>query len=433
MDCANARRPLVIEQRIRYHVSMRLGTRARTVALAALSVVALGLTACGGTAGPLGDASQNSLDGGLTSEIEQAVSVAMELSGSTEAIVGVWQGEDSAYVQGFGDGVSANTKFRGAQATQPVICALLLDLVDQGRLTLDREVAEDLPNQVGIEGITYGQLCTAKSGLADFKRNISQIFANNPTRAWAERELFAQGQAASPLSWPGLDVHISDTNAILLSRGLHALTGLQLGQLLEEHVFSQAGMRSSSYPTDVLAATTLSGMTGLTRQFTNRTPVCDVDAVAVPKVSPSMLAGAGATVTTVTDLKNFYTAYLAGEFGGESASVVTEASLTKNPERDKRGEPKEEVEASENSRYWAFGMERVGPLYGLSGSMTGTISAAYHDPESGLSVVVALNNSSTGGNFARALAFELAALSGADVPWSAEAQVASMEKLAVCR
>src|SRR5690606_2579219 len=118
---------------------------------------------------------------------------AMEMSGSTSAIVGVWQSEEAAYVQGFGEGVDANTKFRGAQATQPVVCAALLDLVAEGELTLDRKVASDIARQVGIDDITYGQLCTDTSGLADFKGGLSDIFANNPTRIWPDRELLAQG------------------------------------------------------------------------------------------------------------------------------------------------------------------------------------------------------------------------------------------------
>lgn len=363
---------------------------------------------------------------------------AMELSGSTQAVVGVWQKDGSAYVQGFGDGVSANSQIRAAQAGQPVMCALLLDLVDQGRLKLDRKVSTDLTQQVGIEGITYGQLCAATSGLGDFKRDISAIFANNPLRQWSDRELFAHSLAFSPMSWPGLNVHVNDSNTLLLARGLRSMTGSSISDLLESHVFSKAGMGSSYYPNDVLTPTEISGgMTGLTRQFAGKKAVCDVDAASVPKVSPSMLGGAGATVTTVTDLKNFYEKYLDGSFGGKSAKLITETVSTTNPKRDKNGNPiadeATDAKAAANPRSWGFGVEKIGPLYGMSGSMTGTITAAYRDPQSGSSVVVSLNNSSAGAKFAQALAFELAAIAGVDVAWTADDQVATLEKLAVCQ
>lgn len=393
-------------------MSIRLGTRTRVAAIAAISVIALGLGGCtGDNSQTPGDAAADSLGGDLAGSISSAVEQAMELSGSTAAVVGVWQGE-GAYVQGFGDGVTANTRIRAAQASQPVMCALLLDLVETGVVSLDREIVEDLPRQVGIEGITYAQLCQAQSGLADFKTRVADVFANNPTRQWPEGELLAQSLARSPISRAEGTARPSDTNALLLARALRGATGVEISELLNDHVFSKAGMPSTSYPANPLTELTAPDtMIGQTRSVSDGDPVCDVDAVAVPEVSPSMLSGAGATVTTVTDLKNFYEYYL----NGDSASLVTE------------------VAPVSETREWGFGLEKIGPLYGMSGKITGTISAAYREPASGLTIVVSLNDSSAGAAFAKALAFELAAIVGADVPWSAEDQVAELEKRAVCQ
>lgn len=408
--------------------------------------MALGLSACTGSGGPAGDATANTVDGSLASSVEAAVNSAMELSGSTSAIVGVWQGEDAAYVQAFGEGVTPNSPIRGAQATQPVMCAALLDLVAEGKLSLDRELSEDMPRQVGIEGVTYGQLCTATSGLGDFKAGITDTFANNPTRQWPDRELLAQGLARSPLSWPGLDVHIADTNALLLGRALRMSTNTDLHQLLRDHVFSKAEMPSSYYPENPLTEMQLpgDGMTGSTRQLAGGEPLCDVDPIDASKVSPSMLAGAGATVTTANDLKNFYEHYLGGTFGEGTAGMITEAASTLNPKRDENGEPlpdEEQVEKDEakaaaakaSERFWGFGLEKVGPLYGMSGSITGTLTAAYHDPETDYTVVVSLNDSTAGAGFVRALALQLAALSGEEVPRSADDLAAALADAAVCQ
>lgn len=415
----------------------RFGRRARLTTLAALSLAALGLTSCSGGGGPLGSGDVNTVDGAIASGIEAAVQEAMALSGSTAAVVGVWQNDETAYVRAFGDGVTANSRIRAAQASQPVMCALLLDLVDQGRLSLDREISKDMTRQVGVDGITYGQLCQGTSGLADFKTSIGDIFANNPTRPWNDRELISHGLARSPLSWPGLDVHISDTDTVLLGRALRIATGESLPQLLHDHVFAKAGMPSSYYPENPQTDTALpgDGMTGYTYPLSGGAAVCEAGAVEVPKVSPSMLAGAGATVTTVTDLKNFYARYLGGGFGEGSAELITAAVSTDNPERDENGDPlaaEEGAEPDPSARLWGFGLEQIGTLYGMSGAMTGTITAAYHDPASGFSVVVALNNSTAGANFARTLALQLAALGGAQVSWTAEDQAAALASMAVC-
>lgn len=430
----------LFDQRIGGFVGIRLGKRTSAATLSVLSVLALSLTACTSSTVEVGDATANTISGDTATSIEEAVNNAMKLSGSTSAVVGVWQGEDAAYVQGFGEGVDANTKIRGAQATQPVMCAALLDLVADGTLSLDRKVTSDISRQVGIDDVTYGQLCTDTSGLADFKGEVRDIFANNPTRTWPDRELLAQSLADSPLSWPGLDVHIADTNALLLGRALHQVTEAGLPDLLQKRVFATAGMTSSYYPNDLMNDTTVNdGMVGYTYPMASGKPVCDVEQpTRVAEVSPSMLSGAGATVTTVTDLKNFYAHYLDGSFGADSKALITETVSTINPKRDEDGKPLEEQKepskkAKKAERFWGFGLEKIDSLYGMSGSMTGTITAAYHDPESGFSVVVALNNSTAGANFARNLALQLAAISGEEMTVSAEDRAESLSAAAVCQ
>ncbi|GAA2190392.1 serine hydrolase domain-containing protein [Leucobacter alluvii] len=415
----------------------RFAPRTRLLAVGAIVVAALGLTACTDGDSVTSSADVNTVDPALASGIDDAIASAMQQSGSTEAVVGVWGNDGSEYLRGYGDsGVDGSVSIRGAQATQPVMCALMLDLVDEGTIDLDGNVSEDLTRQSGIEDVTYRQLCEMRSGIADYKSGFADIFANNPTRPWAEQELLAEGLSRSPESWPGLDFHQSDSNLVLLARALKVKTGLEIPDLLRDHVFSDANMGSTYFP--ALNSTTISGDTlqGLTYPSSGGKAVCDAEPVEVAEVSPSMLAGAGATVTTVTDLKNFYDGYLSGTFGGESAGVVTEAFPTKNPERDENGEPTEEI--AMDGRLWSFGVEKVGPLYGQSGAITGTLTAAYSDPDSGFSVVVSLNNSSAGAGFAKSLAFQLASLAQAqgvapELTWSAEEQTEALAKAAVCQ
>lgn len=415
--------------------------RASATAISLLAAVALALTGCTGGGGLGGSGDVNSVDAGLATSIDDAVANAMQLSGSTSAIVGVWSGSGD-YVHAYGEGVTANSPIRAAQTSQAVMCALLLDLVNTGDIKLDRKVSKDLSRQVGLDDITYGQLCDATSGLADFKTAaITDIFANNPTRPWSDRELLAQSLPHSPLYVPGTQQNISDTNSLLLARALRQNTGTSIPQLLEDRVFSPSGMGNSSYPSEPATQTSLpsNGMTGLTYPTSGGAPVCTVpgeaegetvavEPVEVPKVSPSMLEGAGATVSTITDLKNFYERYLAGEFAEGSAERITTLSA---PEPAPPAEGEEAPAAPVDG--WTFGIEKQGSLYGRSGAITGTISAAYHDPAGKFSVVVALNNSSAGAAFARAFAFQLAAISGANVEWSAEDQAAALTERAVCQ
>lgn len=402
-------------------------------AISVLTVAALSLTACTNGNPTPRNVDVNTVSGDLAGSIDAAIENALKLSGSTEAVVGVWQGDDKAYVRGYGEGVTGKTQFNSAQSGQPVICAALLDLVEQGKLSLNRKVSSDLNRQSGIGDITYGQLCAQTSGLADFKTGLGDLFVNNPTRPWPEQELLTNGLAHSPLAWPGLNVNLSDTNALLLDRALHQRTHQTTDEILKSHVFDPAGMSSSWYPVNLDDSTVPAGtLTPLTYASSGGAPVCDADPQRIEHFSPDMMRGAGSTITTVTDLKTFWQKYLSGGFGGEKGkSAIAELLPAQNPERNEQGEPTSE--ADPNGDQIGFGFEKVGPLSGRSGSVPGTISAAYSDPQSGLTVVVALNNSSAGAGFAKALAFQLAALTGAELPWSADDQGGRLTELAVCQ
>lgn len=429
-------------QRLVVELLFRSTRRVRVATISVLAVVTLGLSACssGGATAPGGDS--NTVNGSLASSVDDAIATAMEQSGSTEAIIGLWGNDGSEYIRAYGsDRISGGSPIRGAQATQPVMCALLMDLVGAGKVDLDRAISKDLTRQVGIKGITYRQLCTMTSGIADFKAAFADTFANNPARVWPEQEIIAQGlinspkSTAKPESEPSF--RQSDTNVALLARALRIKTRESTDQLLGEHVFGRADMGSSRFPAPEESTLSESAMTALTYPSSGGVPVCDAGVIEVPKVSPSMLAGAGATVTTVTDLKNFYTHFFDGTFGGEAMAKLATATIpTTKPELDKDGNPSSQPDPQE--RKWGFGMEKQGPLYGRVGAITGTLTAAYHDPESGFTVVVALNNSSAGAAFVKALGFEIAAISAdagvaPELPWSVEDQTTLLKKGAICQ
>ena len=398
-----------------------------------IAVSALVLTGCTSSEVIPFDDNADSLSGDLTTQITDAVTAGMALSKSTQAVVGVWSA-DGELVEGFategapGD-FDANALFRGAQTTQPVMCALLLDMVNTGEVKLDREVAQDLPRQTGIGDVTYRQLCDGTSGLADFKPNIQDIYVTNPTRTWATGELIAESLVQDELSWPGLDVHRSDANAVLLGRALAVVASTDLDELLLERVFLPAGMNSTSYPED--EQFTVPGDNVLTGTAYLPGPQCDADPVDLAEQSSTMLGAAGATFTNAGDLKRFYESYLSGAFGGTDASIITETRSTTNPERDENGEPTSEPEESFTHR--GFGVIQLGPLWGFDGALPGTISTAWHNPDTGFTVVVALNNSTAGAGFATTLARQIAAIMGeAGDAWTVDEMAETLAALEVC-
>lgn len=367
------------------------------------------------------------------SAVQKVVKTALKQSGSTEALVGIWAPWEGDFVQGIttdGSTLSLDTPFRAAQSSQTVVCAALLSLVNDGELELKRKVSKDLPRQVGIEGITYGQLCEGTSGLADFKKGFEEAFANNPTRLWPERELIAAGIVRSPLAEPGKAFHHSDTNALLLGKALSVVTQQSLAEILEERVFDETDMNRSTYPEPTELK--LSDQSFKSSVYPIKAGALQCDALtAVDAVSNSMLAGAGGTVSTLTNLRDFYAKYLSGSFEAGSTKDIVKKTLPFTAAT---------AEAPASIETWGFGLMNIGPLWGNAGSMTGTISAVFHDPTSGYTVVVALNNSSAGADYAKNLALKLTSVVAekapgglADLPWSEEEVTAALSEGAVCQ
>jgi hypothetical protein len=144
-----------------------------------------------------------------------------------------------------------------------------------------------------------------------------------------------------------------------------------------------------------------------------------------------MLGGAGGSVTTVTNLRDFYAKYLSGELVGQDNQGLIMKTLPFTP-------ASEDSEASLEK--WGFGLMNIGPLWGNAGSITGTLSAAFHDPITGYSVVVAINNSSAGATFAQNLALKLTSVVAenapgtlADLPWDDAAITEALSTGAVCQ
>jgi D-alanyl-D-alanine carboxypeptidase len=71
------------------------------------------------------------------------------------------------------------------------------------------------------------------------------------------------------------------------------------------------------------------------------------------------------------------------------------------------------VNMSDSVPSWAqygLGVEKMGPLIGHASAVPGFATAAYSDPKSGLTVVVMVNDSTPGANFARLVALQLASI-----------------------
>ncbi|MFF1876476.1 serine hydrolase domain-containing protein [Leifsonia sp. NPDC058230] len=413
------------------------GTRRITV-VALASIVAILLAACTpyGSSGPQ---LPTQVQGGFTSEVQTkldaAMTDAMKLSGASGAVVGVWAPWAGSWVSGLGRTtakgsvpVSADMTFRIAENTMPMTCTVLLALVDEGKVKLDDQVSKYLPGFVGVDGVTLRELCQNTSGIGDYVGSLNTQFVNNPTRQWPELELVSDGIAAAPFGRPGEKFGLSATNFVLLGMALENATGSGWQDLYQKYIFGRLGMTSSSLPSSGVLDVPGKHPAGYaTALDAAGAPVCGT-VIDVSSLSPSMGATAFGAVSNVSDLKAFVESLATGSLLSEKSAKAQTSG----------------VSIGASWQRYGLGVTMLGPLRGSVGAIPGYLSAMFSDPSSGLTVVVALNNSTSGEPFIQALTQRLVSIvakapaeqSGAKVvtglPWSEEQAVAALQANTVC-
>jgi len=129
----------------------------------------------------------------------------------------------------------------GSVSKQFTATAILL-LQEQGKLSLDDQVAKFLPNLAHSNEVTIRQLLSHTSGYQDywpqdyvFPRMLEPITAQGILDIWARK----------PLDFPpGTQWQYSNTNFVIAGVIIEKVSGMTVVQFLREKVFSPLGMKS---------------------------------------------------------------------------------------------------------------------------------------------------------------------------------------------
>lgn len=413
----------------------------RVGALVVATSLVVGLSACSGPVKAtvdFPDQVSGDLPASTVEQLDAALANGMALAAAPGAVVGVWAPWSGQWTSAAGtvapdgEAMTKDMHFRIGDNTKPMTCDVLFALVDADRLALDDEVSEHLPGVVGVDGLTLGQLCQSTSGLGDYAEPLKQYFASNPQRLWTPMELVSHGVSSPTTGAPGAMYAPSDTNYVLLGLALEAATQSSMATLYHDYVFERLGMGDTSFPgpkTIDLPKPFVSGWESPRQP--DGTLACDAPRDE-SQLSNSMAYAAGGVVSTVSDLKRYAQALAAGALLGEK----TKESAWKT------------VPIAADSPAWQGygpGALQLGPMRGQSGYIPGHLSAMLADPESGLTVVVMLNNSTAGKDLAMLLAMKLAAIAAkaapaegierptTGLPWSEEQMSEQLTARGVCQ
>jgi CubicO group peptidase (beta-lactamase class C family) len=147
-------------------------------------------------------------------------------------------------------GVPATTDmhFRNGAVAISYVSTLLLELVDQGKVSLDDKVSNWLPELPYADQVTLRQLANMTAGYADYV-NIPSFGAEvlqDPFRQWTPDELIGVSTSQPHEYPPGTNWNYSHTDYVILGLALEKLTGQPMDVLVRQYVLTSMGLTDTA-------------------------------------------------------------------------------------------------------------------------------------------------------------------------------------------
>ena len=254
----------------------------------------------------------------------------------------------------------AKTKYRIGSISKTFTASIIMQMVQENKLTLDTKLSKFFPQIPNADSITIEELLRHRSGLYNFTSNpdYTEWMEQPVTREEMIRKFIENGTVFNPDE----KMQYSNTNYVLLGFIAEDIDHAKLGDILQKRIAKPLNLKDTYYggkidPTNNEA---------FSYKYQDGWTLTTETDMSVP-------GGAGAVVSTPSDLNKFFNALFAGK-------VVSEKSL---------GEMKKMVGG------YGLGLFRM-PFYGRSayghnGGIDGFQSNAAYFPDDTVSVALTCN------------------------------------------
>ena len=249
----------------------------------------------------------------------------------------VWRGRSGLADVAAGRPVTADTAFSVASVSKTFTAALIMRLVEDGRLTLETRAKTILPTLRIDPTITIRQLLDHTSGLRDFYLDprIDKALLAKRGQVWdATRSL---GYVGKPFARPGTSWHYSNTNYLVLGMLAEAVGRAPLDDQLRTRFFAPLGLDHTWFQ----AAEAPKGPVAHGYRFAGKglkLPPIDLSdgSPVVPFTSViTASGGAGSIATSASDLAR----WAAALYGGNVLSDASRAAMIEDIARTARLKP----------------------------------------------------------------------------------------------
>jgi len=254
--------------------------------------------------GTTAGAASGTFDAATVERFDELVRQFQDVNQTPRALIGVWSPQGT-YVSAAGvSDITTNApmepdmQFKIASQTKSFTGNLTLQLVSEGKISLDDHISTRIKDVPNGDEITIRQLLNHTSGLADGFTDLS-VQARTPDGCTVE-ELLSWESKFPPVAEPGEKWSYSNYGFNLLGRMVELVEGKDLSTVLTERITEPLGLTRTFLATDG---------SGLTAPFTRgygfgdlgptEAPTAASDATDIPL---SCLWAHGAMVSTLDDM-----------------------------------------------------------------------------------------------------------------------------------
>lgn len=320
---------------------------------------------------------QTALPAGDVAAIEAAIAEEMAAKNLPGVAVGVWIPGRGDYVvaRGVGDlgtgaARGADDPFRIGSVTKTMIGTVILQLAQEGALSVEDPIARWFPDFPNADAITVDDLLRMRSGILDsWTTEALDAYYADPLHPPSMEEMIARAAAeGARFTPPGVETAYVNMNFILLDRIIAEVTGAPTAEALAARIFEPLGMGASLMPATSELPGPLRGYgwNAATEAYEDKT-----------ELDPEPVGGAGAAISSLADLGTFTRALCDGAL----LEPQTQATrLRADPFAGHGGQA-------------AYGqaVAILGPFCGHNGTIMGFSTEAWSLPAEGAVIVVNVN------------------------------------------
>ena len=251
--------------------------------------------------------------------------------------------------------------------TKSFTVTLVLQLVDEGVISLDDTVDRWIDGVPNGDRITIRELADMTSGLSDYTNaRFVEDFVANPGRVFTLDELIAYSTEQPACAEPGSDRVYTNVNTLLLGRIVEVASGRSFAEALHARILDRLDLGDTTYPL---------GTDQWTADEVGYSP--DGDTLSAEPVNFSVFGPAGAMISTTDDLARWGAALVDG-------TLLDPATRSLR----RKGGPLDE--GPEYDRY-ALGIGEIDGWWGHTGEGFGFTALVMRERSVDTTVVVVMN------------------------------------------